>query len=71
MDDRGVIWVGTEGGGLSRFNRTDETFTTYMEKDGLPNNVIYGIVPDRSGALWLSSNAGLSCFYPDNDSICA
>ncbi|MDE6089777.1 MAG: response regulator [Duncaniella sp.] len=70
MDDRGLIWIGTEGGGLSRFNRGDGTFISYVEKDGLPNNVIYGIVPDRSGALWMSSNAGLSCFYPDNDSIC-
>ena len=69
LDDRGKVWAGTEDGGLSRFNSTDGTFRTYLEKDGLPNNMVYGIVPDRKGGIWLSSNAGLSCLYPDNDSV--
>ncbi len=37
------------------------------EKKGLPNNTVYGILPDETGALWLSSNKGLSRYYPPAD----
>jgi signal transduction histidine kinase len=32
--------------------------------NGLPNNVIYGMLEDRLGTLWLSTNLGLSAFSP-------
>jgi hypothetical protein len=37
----------------------------FTERDGLANNVIYQILPDASGRLWLSTNNGLSVFDPD------
>ena len=58
------IWLGTAGGGLIRFNKTNKKFETFTIKDGLPNNVIYGILPDSNGNLWLSTNRGLSLFNP-------
>jgi signal transduction histidine kinase/ligand-binding sensor domain-containing protein len=61
-DRTGVLWVGTMGGGLNRFDREKGTFKRYREKDGLPNDVIYGILEDNSGSLWLSTNRGLSKF---------
>ena len=39
-------------------------FTGYLEKDGLSNGVVYGILEDRKGNLWLSTNNGLSMFDP-------
>lgn len=63
-DSSGILWVGTWGGGLNRFDRETETFTHYTTKDGLPNNMIYGILEDGEGNLWLSSNKGLSRFNP-------
>ena len=39
-------------------------FTQYSVQHGLPNNVIYGILEDSRGNLWLSTNKGLSCFDP-------
>lgn len=54
------LWVGTWGGGLNRLNRATDEFTHFTEKDGLPNNVIYGILGDDDGNLWLSTNSGLS-----------
>jgi signal transduction histidine kinase len=41
-------------------------FTAYTTKDGLPNNVIYSILPDQHGNFWLSTNRGLSKFNPAN-----
>lgn len=61
-----VLWIGTAGGGLNRFDIQKNIFTHFTEKDGLPNNVVYGILPDKSGNLWLSTNKGLSCFNPAN-----
>lgn len=54
------IWIGTNGGGLNRFEIGSETFTHYTEENGLPNHVIYGILADGKGNLWLSTNRGLS-----------
>ncbi len=62
--DSNTLWIGTWGGGLDRFdNRTGE-FTHFTEKDGLPNGMIYGILGDEAGNLWLSTNSGLSRLDP-------
>lgn len=60
----GILWVGTDGGGLNRFDPQQETFSHFTERDGLPNNVVYGILEDDAGSLWLSTNNGLSRFDP-------
>ena len=43
-------------------NPKDSTFTTYTVSNGLPNDVIYGILEDYSGTLWLSTNLGIAAF---------
>jgi signal transduction histidine kinase/DNA-binding response OmpR family regulator len=50
--------VGTQGGGLSRLNLEDGTFANFSVIDGLPNNVVYGILSSGS-ELWVSTNNGL------------
>lgn len=59
-DQKGTIWVGTSEGGLNRFNPQKETFTTTSQKDGLPDNGIYGIIGDRYNHLWISTNKGIA-----------
>lgn len=63
-DSAGDIWLGTGGGGLNRFHREDRRFTHYSEEHGMPNAVVYGILEDRGGNLWLSTNNGVSRFNP-------
>lgn len=63
-DPENFLWIGTSGGGLNLFNKRDGTFTHFTENEGLPNNVVYGILPDNEGNLWLSTNKGLSKFNP-------
>lgn len=53
------LWIGTQGGGLSRLNLNDNTFSNFSVKDGLPNNVVYGIL-SSGNELWLSTNNGIS-----------
>lgn len=62
-DSDGRLWVGTTNG-LNRFDRQTGVFKRYYERDGLPNEVIYGILADDKGGLWLSTNGGISHFDP-------
>jgi signal transduction histidine kinase/ligand-binding sensor domain-containing protein/DNA-binding response OmpR family regulator len=56
------LWIGTDGGGLNLFDIKNKKFSHYTVDNGLPNNVIYGILPDETGNLWMSTNKGLSRF---------
>ena len=66
QDNKGTLWVGTDGG-LNKFDYKTNTFTRYQEKDGLANDVTYGIVEDDQDHLWLSTNQGLSHFDPQTE----
>jgi signal transduction histidine kinase/ligand-binding sensor domain-containing protein len=68
-DARGTIWIGTGGGGLDSFDPATGSFVHFTEHDGLPNNVIYGILEDHTGALWLSTNNGVCRFNPRDRSV--
>ncbi|RKZ79416.1 MAG: hypothetical protein DRR19_24975, partial [Candidatus Parabeggiatoa sp. nov. 1] len=63
-DKTGALWIATLGGGLNQFDPKNETFVHYREQDGLANDVVYGILEDNKGYLWLSTNKGLSKFNP-------
>lgn len=54
----------TQGGGFCRFQPDTETFANYNLSAGLPNDVVYQIVEDKDGLLWLTTNNGLVCFQP-------
>ncbi len=62
--DADVLWVGTNGGGLNRFDKRAGKVRRYSTKDGLPNDVVYGIQSDDAGHLWMSTNKGISRFHP-------
>ncbi|MBC6992379.1 two-component regulator propeller domain-containing protein, partial [Hymenobacter sp. BT491] len=64
-DHAGQLWVGTEGGGLCRLDNVARgLFTVYREAQGLPEDVVFGILEDEQHQLWLSSNKGLVRFTP-------
>jgi ligand-binding sensor domain-containing protein len=62
----GNLWFGTWGGGLNRFHRETETFTRYTSADGLPNDVVFGLLSDEQGNLWISTFSGLAKFNPES-----
>jgi signal transduction histidine kinase/ligand-binding sensor domain-containing protein/DNA-binding response OmpR family regulator len=63
------LWIGTRGGGLYRYDIDEDVFRHYTTENGLPNNVVYGLLPDQEGNLWLSTNNGLSKFNPRSDTF--
>ena len=59
VDRDGVVWAGTWGGGLSRFD--GKAWKTYTTAEGLPGNHVSMLHVDRtSGLLWVGTNNGLS-----------
>jgi signal transduction histidine kinase/ligand-binding sensor domain-containing protein len=61
-DSQQRIWIGSWGGGLNLYNRQTRTAEHYGKKEGLPNQVVYGILEDTPEQFWLSTNKGLSFF---------
>jgi PAS domain S-box-containing protein len=59
----GLLWLGTQLG-LNHFDPATKTFAHYTEKNGLPNNVVLGILEDDRANLWLTTNNGLAQFDP-------
>ncbi|MBP6826950.1 MAG: response regulator, partial [Saprospiraceae bacterium] len=66
-DPGGVLWVGTKGGGINRLDLHNNHFQHIAIKDGLPDNVIYGILPGNKNDLWCSTNRGLFRITPRYD----
>ncbi len=64
------LWICTKGGGLNRLNKNTGDFFQLTAKQGLPHNVLYGILPDDEGNIWGSSNMGIFCLLTQktNDS---
>lgn len=61
-DVNNIYWIASHGGGLIQFDNSSEKFKNFTEADGLPNNVVYGILRDAKNNLWLSTNKGVSKF---------
>lgn len=57
VDARGIVWVGTWGGGLGRFD--GKKWTNYTTVEGLHGNHVFMIHIDRRGELWVGTNNGL------------
>ncbi|WP_338758376.1 two-component regulator propeller domain-containing protein [Massilia sp. METH4] len=64
-DAQGTLWVGTASG-LNRMRRGADgiSFRRYTRQDGLADDAIAAILPDREGKLWLSTNSGLASLEP-------
>lgn len=56
-DHFGYLWVGTNGGGLCRFN--GHSFDVFNKKDGLPDNVILSLFQDSRTFLWIATPKGI------------
>ncbi len=67
--DKNILWIGTLGYGLIRLDKTTGNIRTFTVEDGLPNNTVYGIVPDAKNNLWISTNKGICRFGNNGKSI--
>lgn len=65
--DLNLLWIGTNGSGLDVLDLSTQVFYNYSEKEGLANGVIYAVLEDDAGSLWLSSNKGITRFEVPKD----
>lgn len=59
-DRLGYLWVGTNGGGLSRYD--GKNFLNFETHDGLPSEDIISIQEDELSKLWVITSSGLAFF---------
>jgi signal transduction histidine kinase/ligand-binding sensor domain-containing protein len=57
-DSNGYLWIGTQGGGLARFDGRE--FKVYTTLDGLLTNFISGLVIDKHNNLWILHPQGIT-----------
>ncbi|MEQ1743812.1 MAG: triple tyrosine motif-containing protein, partial [Saprospiraceae bacterium] len=69
LEPRRYLWVGTKSGGLNRLDKQSGQWKYYKKEQGLPDNVVYGILAEGTGTprerrpfIWLSTNKGLCRF---------
>lgn len=60
VDRDGVVWCGTWGAGLARFD--GKKWTNFTVADGLPGNHIFMLHQNKAGQLWIGTNKGLARF---------
>ncbi|MFT5858266.1 MAG: ligand-binding sensor domain-containing protein/class 3 adenylate cyclase [Flavobacteriaceae bacterium] len=65
----GVYWYGSLGSGLVKWNERSKETQVYNRSNGLPNDVIYGVLRDSKGKLWLTTNKGLCQFDPRTKAV--
>jgi len=61
------LWICTKGGGLNRMEKSTDNFLHLTKKEGLPNDVVYGILADDKNNIWGSTNRGLFCLQKLGD----
>ncbi|SHO49920.1 two-component regulator propeller domain-containing protein [Desulfopila aestuarii] len=69
-DSQGNLWVGTVGGGLNRYDRSNDSFIRYQHEpdnpQSLSHNGVISLLEDSSGNLWIGTEGGgLNRLGPD------
>lgn len=65
VDSKQRLWFATEGQGICKYNYETDDFSTIDNSQGLPNDVVYGILDDKYGNLWVSTNKGITKINPE------
>ena len=54
-DKEGLLWIGSEGYGITIYDPKSKTIENLTMDDGLPDNTTRSITGDRHGNIWVSS----------------
>lgn len=77
MEDRlGNLWIGTQGGGLTKFNKETNQFIQFRHDENDPNSIgsdsisisAQALLEDREGLIWIATqDGGLDCYNPETN----
>lgn len=73
-DEQATMWFGTFGGGLNKLKTKFEDhkefeFEVFSRDKGMPNNVVYTIIDDKQGNLWLTTENSIVKFNKKTNRI--
>ena len=72
-DKTGNLWIGSEEGGLSKYNKEKDAFYHYTydpaKADSLGDDSIRALYEDNTGTLWIGTVKGLSRFVREKDNF--
>ncbi|MFQ3579345.1 MAG: two-component regulator propeller domain-containing protein, partial [Bacteroidales bacterium] len=61
----GILWIGTDGGGLNMYDRKTEQFKAFKHDPNDPfsisNNSVYAVFEDKDGHIWVGTFGGGVC----------
>jgi len=64
FDKNGYLWVGSYENGLFKYDIKSGKSVNYTTENGLPANLIYTVLEDSLGFIWMSTDKGLSRYNP-------
>jgi len=67
----GQYWLGTQGGGVIVVSRAKGVEKTIKTSNGLPSDVIAGIVREPNGDVWIGTSKGIAHYQPASEVIIA
>ncbi len=73
-DQKGHLWVASDGGGLLRYNLKSKIWTAYHQQQGnlqsLSSDKTVGLLFDREGNLWITHfPGGISLYHRSSDKV--
>ncbi len=64
-----IIWIGTRGAGLCKYDKVKDQITWYNKFNGLNEKNVASIIEDDNRHLWVSGNTGLTKISLDDFSL--
>jgi len=58
--EKDVLWIGTYGRGMIRYDLRTKKYKTFLQEDGLCSNDVLSVCKDTLGNIWISTSLGLS-----------
>jgi len=72
-DSKNNLWIGTIGGGLTKYHQPTNQWTTYKSipnnDTSISNNDILSILEDSKGRIWVGTEYGLNLFQPASNNF--
>jgi ligand-binding sensor domain-containing protein len=70
QDDNGLIWIGTDHGGVNIFDKTTSSIRYVLNDEddhkSISENSVQSLYKDRDGIIWIGSyNYGVSYYHPN------
>lgn len=68
-DSKQQLWIGTEGNGVFLFDKNSGSFTQALPEQDYSGQIVYQIIEDGRGMLWITTSSGLLRYDPNQKTL--